>query len=171
MLPAFDCSGASLLLWCSDLRLALVRSCADFVSQHFSLAGGRAGGVTLQSRRGWALGLQVGRSMGWGSIFSLESSLSCCPEASTDARRGGAPAPSKGRRACHAGLLGTAVAVHLCQAWLSCLHIDRQTPPALRADLQAADGKPLYLGVWSPSPLPLLPRRPCCRRDGGASTY
>lgn len=75
--------------------------------------------MTFQSHGGWALGLQVGRSLGRGSIFSLESSLSCCPEASRDARRGGAPAPSKGRRACHAGLLGTAVAVHLCQAWLS----------------------------------------------------
>lgn len=75
--------------------------------------------MTLQSRGGWVLGLQVGRSLGRGSIFSLESSPSCCPEASTDARRGGAPAPSKGRRACHAGLLGTAVAVHLCQARLS----------------------------------------------------
>ena len=75
--------------------------------------------MTLRSCRGWALGLQVGRSLGRGSIFSLESSPSCCPEATMDARRGGAPAPSQGRGACHVGLLGTAVAAHPCQAWPS----------------------------------------------------
>lgn len=46
----------------------------------------------------WALGLQVGRSLGWGSIFSLESSPSCCSEVTVDAREGGAPAPSQGSR-------------------------------------------------------------------------
>lgn len=39
--------------------------------------------------------MQVGRSLGLGSIFSLESSPSCCSEATVDARKGGVLALSQ----------------------------------------------------------------------------
>lgn len=92
--------------------------------------------MTLQSRRGWALGLQVGRSLGRDSIFSLESSPSCCPEATRDARRGGAPALSQGLQGLPCGPAGNSGGgPSMPGLALSCLHIDWQTPPAQRADL------------------------------------